>query len=91
MDATQAGTPAVPTSITLKAIPDVVYERLKASATAHHRSLNSEVIACLEAQLLPRRISAQEHLTAIRATRGRLPADAFDHDDVDRLKRQGRA
>lgn len=81
----------MPTSITLKAIPDAVYQRLRASAAAHHRSLNSEVIACLEAQLMPRRISAQEHLATIRATRARLPADAFDHDDVDRLKRQGRA
>jgi antitoxin FitA len=81
----------MPTSITLKGIPDAVYERLKVSASVHHRSLNSEVIACLEAQLMPRQISALEHLAAIRSTRERLPADAFDHDDVDRLKRQGRA
>ncbi len=32
----------MPTTLTLKSIPDEVYERLKASAEAHRRSLNSE-------------------------------------------------
>ena len=49
----------MPTSLTLKGIPDALYERLKVVAGAHHRSLNSEVIACIEAQLQPRRTSAQ--------------------------------
>ena len=65
--------------------------RLKASAGTHHRSLNSEVIACIEAQLLPRRASAQEHLTALRAARERLSQSSFDHGDIDRFKREGRA
>lgn len=41
------------TILTLKNIPDAVYERLKASAEAHRRSLNSEAIVCLEAALIP--------------------------------------
>jgi plasmid stability protein len=80
----------MPTNLTLKGIPDEVYERLKTSASINHRSLNSEIIARLEAQVLPRR-SAAEQLAAIRAARARLAATTFDHDAVDRAKREGRA
>lgn len=80
----------MPTNLTLKGVPDEVYERLKASAGINHRSLNSEIIARLEAQVLPRR-SAAEQLAAIRAARSRLATAAFDHDAVDRAKREGRA
>ena len=38
----------MPTTLTLKNIPDEVYQRLRASAEAHRRSLNSEAIVCLE-------------------------------------------
>lgn len=80
----------MPTNLTLKGMPDDVYEQLKASATLNHRSLNSEIIARLEAHLLPRR-SAAEQLAAIRATRDRLTKIAFDHNVIDRAKREGRA
>jgi plasmid stability protein len=43
----------MPTTLTLKSIPDEVCEKLKASAHAHRRSLNSEAIVCLETVLLP--------------------------------------
>jgi antitoxin FitA len=52
----------MPAAITLKGIPDDLYERLKRSAKAHHRSLNSEVIACLERQLAPQALSVDERL-----------------------------
>lgn len=44
---------AVPTTLTLKNIPDAVYDRLKLAAEMHRRSLNSEAIVCLESVLLP--------------------------------------
>ena len=81
----------MPANLTLKGVPDVVYERLKAAATVNHRSLNNEIIAVLESQVLPRRVSAEEHLTAIRAVRARLKRAHFDHDSVDEIKREGRA
>jgi antitoxin FitA len=81
----------MPTTLTLKGVPDEVYERLKQSATINHRSLNSEIIARLEAQVLPHRTSAQEHLAAIRAASARLTKVSFDHAEIDRFKRQGRA
>lgn len=81
----------MPANLTLKGVPDEVYERLKAAAAANHRSLNGEIIARLEADVLPSRTTAQAHLAAIRATRDRLTQAVFDHTDIDRLKRAGRA
>ena len=81
----------MPTNLTLKGVPDEVYEQLKQAATVNHRSLNSEIIARLESQLLTRRMSAQDHLSAIRATRARLSSANFDHEDIDKIKREGRS
>ena len=87
MVASKQHEPSVPTNLTLKGVPDEVYERLKQSAVTNHRSLNGEIIARLEAQVFPHSTSAQDHLAAIRATRNRLkPGVAFDHADVDRFK-----
>ena len=80
----------MPTTITLKNIPDEVYERLKLSAEVHRRSLNSEAIVCLESVLLPGRLPPSERLAHIRALRSRLPKLKFKARDIDALKREGR-
>lgn len=61
----------MPTTITLKGIPDDVYDRLKLSAEANRRSVNSEVIACLETLLLPKKTTALQHLA-----RAGVPTDS---------------
>jgi plasmid stability protein len=80
----------MPTTLTLKNIPDEVYARLKASAEAHRRSLNSEAIVCLESVLLPGRVSATERLARARALRADLGAQRFSVRDIDEFKREGR-
>jgi plasmid stability protein len=80
----------MPTTLTLKNIPDDVYERLKASAEAHRRSLNSEAIVCLESVLLPGRIEPSERLARARALRATLGRTKFKARDIDALKREGR-
>ena len=81
----------MPTTLTLKNIPDVVYQRLKASAEAHRRSLNSEAIVCLEAVLLPDRMEPGERIARARALRAGLPKGAFEPEEIDAFKREGRA
>ncbi len=78
----------MPTNPTLDGVPDEVYERLKAAAAVNHRSLNSQIIAVLEAQVLPRRLSAQEHLAAIRAARARLDALGLFQRAADLIDRE---
>ena len=81
---------AVPTTLTLKNIPDDVYERLKAAACLHRRSLNSEAIVCLETVLVPTKVAIGERLARARELRAALPANKFSARDVDALKREGR-
>lgn len=38
----------MPTNITIRDIPDEIYEKLKLQANKHHRSINSEVIVYLK-------------------------------------------
>lgn len=78
------------TTLTLKNIPDAVYERLKLSAEAHRRSLNSEAIVCLESVLLPGRVEPRERLARARALRAGLPKMKVSAADIDVLKRAGR-
>lgn len=81
----------MPTTITLKNIPDELYERLKAAAKAHRRSLNNEVIVCLESALTPhRRIGREDRVERVREIRDSLQTKWFDHDLVDEFKREGR-
>ena len=81
----------MPTTLTLKNIPDAVYERLKVSAELHRRSLNSEAIVCLEAVLAPARLGPAERLARARALRSTLTKTAvFSASEIDDIKRQGR-
>lgn len=80
----------MPTNLTLKNIPDAVYERLKASAERHRRSLNSEAIVCLESVLLPSKILTSERLARARALRATLPQNEFRAEDIDAAKRLDR-
>ena len=80
----------MPTTLTLKNIPDTVYDRLKASAEVHRRSLNSEAIVCLESVLLPAKISATDRLARARELRAALAPNRFSADDIDTFKQQGR-
>lgn len=81
----------MPTTITLKGIPDDVYAQLKSSAAANRRSLNGEAIACLEAVLLPRKTTALEHVARAREVREALKGTTFKPEDIDRARRAGRA
>ena len=81
----------MPTTLTLKNIPDEVYDRLKLSAQAHRRSMNSEAIVCLEAALVPGKVSTEERLARARALRGALPQGRFRVRDIDAIKKEGRS
>lgn len=77
-------------SITLKNIPDDIYASLKSAAEAHHRSLNSEVIACLERVLLPARVSNEAHLVQARQIQNELKGRKFKATDIRKAITQGR-
>lgn len=80
----------MPTTLTLKNIPDEVYERLREVAAMNKRSLNNEAIVCLETALMPGHLRPDERLERIRALRASLPKGKFKAAEIDALKRAGR-
>lgn len=56
-------------ALTIKNMPEPLYERLKLHAAAHHRSMNGELLYCLEQVLMPQQESPTEHLKRVRALR----------------------
>ncbi len=77
-------------SLTIKNIPDELYEMLKRSASAHHRSVNSELIYCLEKTLKPTLITADQLAETARVLRSRVKAVALDADEINQAINQGR-
>ena len=77
-------------TLSLKKVPDELYERLKKSAAEHHWSINREAIACLEQMLgRPKRDPALT-LEQIRAFRRTITGIYVTDKDLDEAKREGR-
>lgn len=78
-------------NLTIKNVPERLVQRLKAQAVRHHRSLNLEVISCLEAVAQTVPLDPEALLARARAIR-RAPA-RMDLNDrtLAALKAQGRA
>jgi plasmid stability protein len=80
----------MPANLTVKNIPDTVYESLRVAAETNHRSLNSEIIACLERVLVPRRIDAAERIARARQLRAATRPAGFSTKQIGRAIRAGR-
>ena len=80
----------MPTSITLKNVPDDLYDCLKRSADFNQRSINGEAIACLARALTPTGGATPERLARARQIRERLDPARFAKLDVRSAIRRGR-
>ena len=78
-------------SLTIKNIPDDLYEHLKQAANAHHRSVNSELIVCLEKALMPTKVTGNELKDAAKLLRDKVASQHIDADEINAAKNQGRA
>jgi plasmid stability protein len=67
-------------SITVKDIPEKLHRRLKARALAHRRSLNSEIIASLEAAASAEKLDPDALLARAAALRSRVSGRLTDTD-----------
>ena len=76
-------------TITLKNLPDDLRIRLKERAAQNRRSLNSEVIACLEQIVGPERRDPDQVLKQARAIRKKVGGHLTERQ-LDRYKRIGR-
>jgi plasmid stability protein len=77
-------------SITVKNIPPELYERLKRSARANHRSINGEIIALIESAISPRRVDPEQFLAEARKLRELTAHYRISDDEFNQAKREGR-
>lgn len=77
-------------ALTIKNIPDELYNELKLSAKQHHRSINNEVIVCLKRTLQPKKIDPEDRLKNILALRSEISPDVVTADDITRIINEGR-
>ncbi|HEV8304874.1 MAG TPA: Arc family DNA-binding protein [Gemmatimonadales bacterium] len=82
---------ARPRTLTLKNIPDALYRRLKARAAEHRRSLNSEVLVCLERAVAAPPLAPEDRIARVQAVRERLAGlPPLTDDLLAAAKRAGR-
>ena len=77
-------------ALTIKNIPEDLYNEIKCSAKQHHRSINSEVIVCLKDTLLPKRITPEDLLNSIQALRSQITPEAITPEEIERAIDDGR-
>ena len=77
-------------TITLKNIPDPLYEKLKEAAHINHRSLNSEILYCVERTLNTYKIDVDEHIRIARQLRAKTAKYPISDEQINKAKIQGR-
>jgi antitoxin FitA len=77
-------------SLTIKNVPISILERLKAQAASHRRSLNLEVITCLEAITHSVPLDSETLLARFRMVRVKPSGPRLTDRVLTRLKNQGR-
>ena len=79
----------MPTSLSIKNAPDEVVKRLKERATRHHRSLQGELMAIIEAAAYADEgyLTPREVLAHVRAAGISTPSDSVR---IIRASREGR-
>jgi len=77
-------------SITVKNIPQKLYEKLKITASLNHRSLNNEMINCIESVLMPKRLSISDKLLRAKRIRTQFSDDLIDPEEIKNAIEEGR-
>ena len=78
------------TTITVKNIPDDLYERLKQAARANRRSINSEIIVCIERTVGPQSVNPEATIARARQLREKTVEYQITDDEFTSAKAAGR-
>ena len=76
-------------SVTVKDLPKKLHRQLKARALRHRRSLNSEILALLEAAIAPQNLNPDALLARAESLRKQVGGRLTDSDLAD-LRNAGR-
>lgn len=79
------------TTITVKNIPDELYALIKQRAKANRRSINNEIIVCLETAVRRERVNTEEFLKEVRVLRENLKMPyLLTDEEITAAKNEGR-
>ncbi len=73
-------------NITVKNIPDDVYDQLKQSAKINRRSINQEIIVCIESSIQGTVIEPQQLLENARRLRKKTAGHPISNAELNRIK-----
>jgi len=77
-------------TITIKGLPDDLYERIKKRAAENRRSVNSEIIVCLERFLRNKRLDPKTFLNRVDRLRERVRLPPLTDEILRAAKEEGR-
>ena len=77
-------------TITVKNIPPEIYEKLKLSAQQSRRSINSEIIACIERAVRSQPVNPDLLLANAQKLRAKTASYKISDSEFNRLKSEGR-
>ena len=77
-------------TVTVKNIPDEIYDRLKSIAEINRRSINSEIIMCIENAIISRPININELLQNARQLRQLTAGHLINDEEFNQAKEEGR-
>ena len=77
-------------TITVKNIPDDLYSLLKRSAEMNRRSINSEIIVCIEKAVSSQQMEVEALLARAREIREKTTNYLLTEDEIMQAKNEGR-
>ncbi|RME75150.1 MAG: Arc family DNA-binding protein [Chloroflexi bacterium] len=77
-------------TLTIKNLPEELYEKLKRQAEINRRSLNSEVILCIERAVGSYRLEPEQYLAKARQLRAKTAQHPITDDEFNTAKSAGR-
>ena len=78
-------------TLTLKNIPTHLYDAIKSTAKIHRRSMNSEILYCVEKVLGTHKIDVKEQISAARRLRAKTSTFSISDNELNKAKNEGRA
>lgn len=77
-------------TLTIKNVPEPIYERIKARAKSNHRSINGEIISILEQSLSIAPIDVETTLKRAHKIRELTAHYVISADEIENLINEGR-
>lgn len=77
-------------ALTIKNIPDTLYEQLKEVARLHHRSLNSEILHCIEQTIGVQKVDIPGILEIAHKLRAKTASYILTDNELNNAKNEGR-